>query len=237
MLDFQVQRRELRGTLDEAQLALAAAWREAFAGHVNAAALRGPDGVALTAMADGGGTLRRHLEALLVASAQRALDAGQDLGDAAWLTVDGRRALAADFRGWARAVGRMKAFPAFDGLSLETGENQLFGDERTDLRHFTTLSARHSRTPGAELAPPATVQAMDAFSRLQDPASTVARYWRIRHGTLDRDTSIAVPALLAAAARHRGAAVDLALPWGRPHSGDYELEDLFDWIEAVVAAG
>ncbi len=27
--------------------------------------------------------------------------------------------------------------------------------------------------------------------------------------------------------------VDLALPWGQGHGGDYDLEELFDWIGQV----
>jgi hypothetical protein len=151
-----------------------------------------------------------------------------------WLQLENGHVQAVDLEAYARSVGRMKALPAFDGLALETGENQLFGNDRTDKRHFTPLSARHSQVPGAAQADAATVKAMDGMQQLTDTRSTVARHWRIRHGSLDRDTSLAVPALLAAAARQRGAAVDLALPWGRPHSGDYDLDELFSWLEATV---
>ena len=27
--------------------------------------------------------------------------------------------------------------------------------------------------------------------------------------------------------------VDFFLPWGLPHSGDYDLEELFDWIDGI----
>lgn len=27
--------------------------------------------------------------------------------------------------------------------------------------------------------------------------------------------------------------VDFALPWGLPHSGDYDLEELFAWIDGL----
>jgi hypothetical protein len=128
----------------------------------------------------------------------------------------------------------MKAQPAFDGFSLETGENQLFGDARIDKRHFTEHSLRHTAVKGAALADAGTVKSMDAMQQLLDARTKVSPHWRIRHGSMDRDTSVAVPTLLAAAARQRGAAVDLALPWGRPHSGDYELDALFAWAEAAV---
>ncbi len=31
-----------------------------------------------------------------------------------------------------------------------------------------------------------------------------------------------------------GTTVDFALPWKRPHSGDYNLDDLFRWIHEVL---
>jgi hypothetical protein len=237
MLDFRVQRQEVAGRLDERQLALSAELQASFVDHVNALGLRAPDGRALGLLADGSGGLREHLQALLVASAQRSLDAGQDLSARPWVKVEGRRVTALDFQAHVRGIGRMKAFPAFDGLALETGENQLFGDARTDLRHFTDFSQRHSTVAGATRADHATVRQMDAMLQLGDAAGTVAPHWRIRHGTMDRDTAFAVPALLAAAARRRGATVDLDLPWDRPHSGDYDLDQLFDWAEAAVATG
>ena len=231
MLDFRVQRQEVVGQLNDAQLALSTELRAGFVSYVNRLGLTTGDGHALTLRADGSGPLREHIAALLQASAQQALDAGQDLSGTPWLQLQDGRAQAVDFAGYARAVGRMKALPAFDGLALETGENQLFGDIRTNKRHFTLFSARHSQMPDAALADAATVKAMDGMQQLADTRSAVARHWRIRHGSLDRDTSLAVPALLAAAARQRGATVDLALPWGRPHSGDYDLDALFDWAE------
>ena len=51
-------------------------------------------------------------------------------------------------------------------------------------------------------------------------------------------------ALAAAASAHRPAALlevgvgsGLALPWDRPHSGDYDLPELFYWIDERVAQG
>lgn len=234
MLDFRVQRKEVVGQLSDAQVALSGEMRQAFVTYVNALGLKGPDGSALTLEPNGQGHLREHIAALLQVSAQQALDSGQDLSDVAWLRVQAGRVQSVDFIAYARAVGRMKAQPAFDGFSLETGENQLFGDVHIDKRHFTTYALRHTTIEGATRAAAGTVKSMDAMQQLLDARAKVSPHWRIRHGSLDRDTSLAVPTLLAAAARQRGAAVDLALPWARPHSGDYDLDALFDWAEAAV---
>ena len=58
--------------------------------------------------------------------------------------------------------------------------------------------------------------------------------WRIRHGAFDRDTSIAIPVILATMLKNKGYEVDFSLPWGLPHSGDYDLEELFAWIDKLA---
>lgn len=50
-----------------------------------------------------------------------------------------------------------------------------------------------------------------------------AKYWRIRHGSFDRDTSLAIPVILATMLENNGCDVDFHLPWGLPHSGDYDI--------------
>ncbi len=237
MLDFKVQRQEVTRQLSAAELALSAQLQADFASYVNKLGLRDPQGRLLQVAADGGGSLQAHVEALLLVSAQQALDAGQDLSALRWLRVQDGRVRALDFAGCVRAAGRMKALPAFDGLALETGENQLFGDASTDKRHFTAFSARHSQVPGAGLVDARTVQRMDAMHQAGDRRNRAAAHWRIRHGAVDRDTAFAVPVLLAAALRARGLDVDLALPWGQGHGGDYDLDALFAWIDQRVAAG
>ena len=60
-----------------------------------------------------------------------------------------------------------------------------------------------------------------------------AGFFRIRHGTADSDASLAVSAILAVCLSREGIKVDYSLPWGVPHSGDYDLKELFAWIESV----
>lgn len=229
MLDVHAERKEVARQLSDLEMSRSASLRSRFVAYVNQLDLRDTDGTPLTLADDGNGNLQDHITNLLKASAQQALDAGADLSGTPWVGIDGGKVTTLDFRSHARAIGRMKAQPAFDGLALETGENQLFGDALVDKKHFTMFSMEHSTAAG-QRAPRETVRAMDAMSQITDSRSTVAPHWRIRHGSADRDTSFAVPALLAAAARKRAISVDLALPWGRPHSGDYELDALFDWI-------
>ena len=48
---------------------------------------------------------------------------------------------------------------------------------------------------------------------------------------MDRDTSFLVPINLATKLKNAGYDVDFFLSWNRPHAGDYNLDDLFLWIE------
>ena len=237
MLDFRAQRTEVAGRLSEREQALSLVLQRQFIAQVNALALPGPADAPLALNADGSGSLHDHVADLLRSAAHAALDAGADLSGAAAVQVRDGRVQAVDLAAHVRAIGRMKAFPAFDGLQLETGENQLFGSAGVDKRHFTAFSAQHSAVAGAQRAPEDEVRAMDPLALLADPRATIARHWRIRHGSHDRDTAFAIPALLAAAARRRGAAVDLDLPWGRPHSGDYDMDAWFAHFGAVVGGG
>ncbi|MDE5808364.1 MAG: hypothetical protein K2H76_09620, partial [Muribaculaceae bacterium] len=40
--------------------------------------------------------------------------------------------------------------------------------------------------------------------------------------------------LVATKRKNAGYNVDFFLPWNRPHSGDYNLDDLFQWIERTI---
>ncbi len=61
----------------------------------------------------------------------------------------------------------------------------------------------------------------------------IAKYWRIRHGTRDRHTSLAIPVILATKLANEGYDVDFALPWNIGHGGEYDLDELFDWIDMI----
>ena len=60
-----------------------------------------------------------------------------------------------------------------------------------------------------------------------------APHFRIRHGAKDRDTSMAIPAILALRLARTGSDVNFSAPWGQGHGGDYDLKELFDWIDYI----
>ena len=127
----------------------------------------------------------------------------------------------------------MKTPPAFDALDLSAGENQLFGTSSTDKQHFTEFSQTHNTAAGATRADQHIVDMMNPMGYIGTAA--VPKNWRIRVGTADRDTSLAVASILTAKLRNSGKTVDFATPWDVPHSGDYDLDELFAWMKQTAA--
>lgn len=75
---------------------------------------------------------------------------------------------------------------------------------------------------------------MNPMTFIGDDNTTVAGHWYIRHGARDRDTAFPIPVNLALKLQNCGKDVDFSLPWNRPHSGDYALDELFAWIRSVL---
>ena len=57
---------------------------------------------------------------------------------------------------------------------------------------------------------------------------------RLRHGTKDNETSLAISVLLKVMLENNNLNVDFYFPWDRSHSGDYDLPELFEWIKAIT---
>jgi hypothetical protein len=203
-----------------------------FPGYLNGLDLKGPDGQPLTLGPDGRGPFRDHLAALVAASAQRALDQGQSLARLTWIRVRAGKVQRVDLSRFFQAMGRMKPTGAFDGLGPATPENELFGTATVPARHFTRLGLGYGQ-PGGSLAPAEVVKLMNPMNYLGSKGTVAARAWRIRHGSNDPHTSLAIPAILALRLENTGAKVDFALPWGIGHAGDYDLPELFAWVDQV----
>ena len=77
------------------------------------------------------------------------------------------------------------------------------------------------------------IKMMNPLNYIGTKGTTVAKYWRIRHGAIDSDTSVAISAILSTTLKNKGFDVDYAVPWGVPHSGDYDLDELFAWMEKI----
>lgn len=223
------------GTLTAKQRELSATLKDSFPAYLNSLGLKDLRGTALSLDEKGNGSFKELVKDYLRASAQRALDGGAELTGLEWMTIEKGVVHSIDFDKFTRFATRMKPVPAFDDLDLGTPENELFGEGGIRARHFTAFSFKHTQTGGA-LAPAPVVRLMNPMNYIGDTAATTARHWRIRHGVLDRDTSLAVPVILASALMNHGAGVDLEMPWAQAHGGDYDLDALFGWIGKITVS-
>lgn len=131
----------------------------------------------------------------------------------------------------------LKTAPAFDSWGVAgnsaSGENDEFGDRQNNPANFTAYSAsKHGTKLSDEVV--SNERLMNAMTQMQSPRSTVAPHWYIRHGAIDRDTAFPIALNLSVKAQNLGKDVNYLLAWNRPHSGDYALKELFDWLDKVV---
>ena len=233
MLDYNVQRKEIAGMLTAEEIAISDKLKSLFPDYINSLNLKDKNGNALTLDENGNGSFRDWVASYIIASAQKALDKGNDLSSFNWLTIENNIVVAMDFPKYVQHTSRMKLPPAFDGLDLSSGENDLFGTEKIQAQHFTNFGIENSTKQGT-LADQQIVKMMNPMYYIGTNGTVTARYWRIRHGTIDKDGSLATPVLLATKLQNEGYDVNLELPWETPHSGDYDLDELFEWIEKII---
>jgi hypothetical protein len=196
------------------------------------------EGTLLTLDEDGEGNFKDYVESFVIASAQRFLDERGEIPEYDWLTIEGSIVTDIDFFEFSAQPaypGRLpfKMPPAFDSLGLGSFENVLFGTATIDQQHFTQYGFENSAAPEPSLADAKIVKMMNPTYYIGKKNSTIAQYWRIRHGTIDHHTSLAIPVILATMLENNGYDVDFALPWEQDHGGDYDLFSLFAWIEEI----
>ncbi len=209
--------------IPEERMALSALLRKAFPDYLNRTA---PHGLSMDE--DGNGSFTEHIKNLILASAKIAMQSGAEIPSESG--VDPQTGTV-DFQKYCNYITRMKAPCAFDDPEMHTYENDLFGSETIRKRHFTQFGLEHS-TCGGECASDEPVYLMNVMNFIKNEGCV--QHWRIRHGAADRDTSFAIPVLLAECLRDAGKTVDFHLPWGVPHSGDYDLPELFGWIDSIA---
>ena len=130
----------------------------------------------------------------------------------------------------------LKTAPAFDTQGVvgqnASGENEEFGDSKGNSVNFTEYSAaKTGNVVTQEIAQ--NVALLNPMNFIGDGVTDVAPHWYIRHGARDRDTSFPVPINLALKLQNAGKDVNFLLAWNRPHSGDYALDELFEWIKSL----
>ena len=235
------QRTMQRVNLNADDVAYSNLLSEHFPEYVNNLQLHDSMGRVLKLDKYGNGTFKNYVKAFIIDAANKAQAKGTDLSKHTYFVRDNKTGAIKDinWEAYNQFVSRSKAPGAFDSRSNDSGENNLFGTSATDNNHFTITAALHDTTPNQDVyvENAKIVTMMNPMNYLGSPAATNARYYRIRYGTADSNTSVAIPLIVGTRAQNLGYNVDMATPFGVDHSGDYDLDELFNWMDNIVKNG
>ena len=235
------QRTMQRVNLNADDVAYSNLLSEHFPEYVNNLQLHDSMGRVLKLDKNGNGTFKNYVKAFIIDAANKAQAKGTDLSKHTYLVRDNKTGTIKDinWEAYNQFVSRSKAPGAFDSRSNDSGENSLFGTSATDNNHFTITAALHDTTPNQDVyvENAKIVTMMNPMNYLGSPAATNARYYRIRYGTADSNTSVAIPLIVGTRAQNLGYNVDMATPFDVDHSGDYDLDELFNWMDNIVKNG
>ena len=235
------QRTMQRVNLNADDVAYSNLLSEHFPEYVNNLQLHDSMGRVLKLDKNGNGTFKNYMKAFIIDAANKAQAKGTDLSKHTYFVRDNKTGDIKDinWEAYNQFVSRSKAPGAFDSRSNDSGENNLFGTSATDNNHFTITAALHDTTPNQDVyvENAKIVTMMNPMNYLGSPAATNARYYRIRYGTADSNTSVAIPLIVGTRAQNLGYNVDMATPFDVDHSGDYDLDELFNWMDTIVKNG
>jgi len=241
----------VQGNLTNDEINISNKLKTLFPIYLNSLKLTDDGGNLLTLDKSGNGSFKTYLSIIIRNSANRALREEKDISQfKKAFTIENNKVVAVNLDVYTHIGDRMKSPPAFDSLDASSGENNLFGDKKSDSKHFTKFSFdinnkaaidyfrngkfndKNNKISVPKMADKNIIKMMNPMYYIDSNTST--KYWRIRHGAVDKDTSLAIPAILALKLKNSGKVVDFASPWGQGHGGDYDLEELFNWIDNIV---
>lgn len=229
--DRGIERVPFNGEMTTEQIELSAQLKKLFPDYVNSLNL------GLSLDENGEGSFKEYIKKLLIDSANKELKTQHNLNELSYIcgkdsNINEQNYFIKkdseitdfDFDAYIARITRMKSTPAFDSLDLSAPENDEF-----DNRHFSQFSYENSLVNG-QIADKQIIRLMNPVNFVDNPFC--AKHFRIRHGSFDRDTSLAIPAILTLLLKKNGIDVDFEIPWGLVHSGDYDLDELFSWIDS-----
>ena len=236
-----MQRSVQRVNLTNDDVAYSDLLKSHFPDYVNNLQLRDRTGIILKLDKKGNGTFKQYVKSFIIDAANKAKSNGADLSRYSFLILDKNTGLVKDidWDAYNSFTSRSKVPGAFDSRSNDSGENSLFGTSTSDTNHFTITAALHDTTPNNDVyvENAKIVTMMNPMNYLGSPSATNAKYYRIRYGTADSNTSVAIPLIVGTRAQNLGYSVDMATPFGVDHAGDYDLQDLFNWMDSIVKNG
>ena len=236
-----IQRSVQRVNLTNDDVAYSDLLKSHFPDYVNNLQLRDRTGVILKLDKKGNGTFKQYVKSFIIDAANKAKSNGTDVSRYSFLILDKNTGLVKDidWDAYNSFTSRSKAPGAFDSRANDSGENSLFGTSTSDTNHFTITAALHDTTTNNDVyvENAKIVTMMNPMNYLGSPSATNAKYYRIRYGTADSNTSVAIPLIVGTRAQNLGYSVDMATPFGVDHAGDYDLQDLFNWMDSIVKNG
>ena len=233
-----MQRSVQRVNLTNDDVAYSDLLKSHFPDYVNNLQLRDRTGVILKLDKKGNGTFKQYVKSFIIDAANKAKSNGTDVSRYSFLVLDKNTGMVkdVDWDAYNSFTSRSKAPGAFDSRANDSGENSLFGTSTSETNHFTITAALHDTTPNNDVyvENAKIVTMMNPMNYLGSPSATNAKYYRIRYGTADSNTSVAIPLIVGTRAQNLGYSVDMATPFGVDHAGDYDLQDLFNWMDSIV---
>ncbi len=219
--------------LTDDQIKISSELKNLFPAYLNSLMLHNQEGKLLNLDTNGKGNFNEYVASFVIASAQSELDKGNDLSSFGFLTIENNTVKKIDLNAYFMYMKRQKTPPAFDAIGLSSPENMLFGDSITEKKHFTDFAFNYTKAENVKMANESIIRMMNPMNYINQVNTNTSAYWRIRHGSIDKDTSLAIPVILATFLENKGYKVDFKLPWEKPHSGDYDLQELFQWIDDI----
>ena len=237
------------GEMTEDEQKLSDVMKAMYPEYLNSLGLKDPEtGEDLTLEEDGTGSYYDYIKSFVIASANRALEEKLENG----FTLENGRVTDVDLPKYAACdgYGRMKPSGSFDnGFLCWTGENNQFtlGSVKESNTHFDpdlAAAVEKANEEGAKIegldgqdfsvnADQEILDMMNPMTFVDGSKSDVAPYFYIRVGAQDADHAYCISANLYTSLVNHKAVKDAsyAIQWGRPHTGEYSMPEMFDWLD------
>lgn len=179
-----------------------------------------------------------------------------------WLTLNEDKTFEYSYQNHLLYVAKtteLKAAPAFSNLGLELearNEDSLFGTKENAYCAFVSYSWNNDKVKGNGCGKDDMGLTWDEFMQtdegkavalqikmaspieylLSDSDGDSAPYWYVRHGMIDRDISFTSQTILYYAMLNDSSIkeINFSFDWLRPHSGQYDIQEAFAWVDSIL---
>lgn len=230
--DFKMERKTVTWSLTNTQINLSKELASAYPDYINSLNLKDDEWNALTLDKDWNWSFKEYLKSFVISSAQKALDKWTDLSKVDYLTITNKKVTAINYDEYLKELWRMKVTPAFDWVDLSNWENTLFWTSNIDGKHFTEFSLENDNSSWT-MADSSIIKMMNPLNYIWVNGINTTKNWRIRVWSKDADTSLWVALLVSNILKTKWYNIDFAYAWDKPHSWDYDLDELFTWIDNI----